>query len=169
MLRLAFILSLGLAQSAAANISVHFIEGAPKDRFQIVNLSTCDTGAINVTIDLSTASGALIFDTTGSGAGVEVFQPFELVSGADQVRQANAVSDGDTRVELSLTNLKPESAIAFTVDVDDTLPASANGQIMVSDSEMDGATFAVSRGSDTTTTTFKGSGRALLPYNFCQS
>ena len=72
-----------IAMPAAADIRVDFIEGAPKDRFEIANTATCALGAVEVVIDLSGSAGALVFDTEEAGQGVEVFQPFALVDGAD--------------------------------------------------------------------------------------
>ena len=70
--------SIGLAETA---IEVRFIESAPKDRFIINNTSECNLSEFTFSIDLSESVGKLIFDTTEAGAGVEVFQPFEIVSG----------------------------------------------------------------------------------------
>ena len=98
------VLALALASTAQADIAVQFIEGAPKDRFRITNQSGCPTGPIDVVIDLSASPAGLIFDTTGAGAGVEVFQPFEMVEGMSNVDATNRVSDGDTRAEISIAD-----------------------------------------------------------------
>lgn len=131
--------------AAQADLAVHFIEGAPKDRFRIMNLSACPTGPIDVVIDLSASPAGLIFDTTASGAGVEVFQPFEIVAGADRVIASQRVSDGDTAVQLSISDLPADGMVAFTVDVDDTAPSSANGQIRIAGTEIEGAQVVLSR------------------------
>ena len=139
MIRLLTAAALCAATVSHADVAVHFIEGAPKDRFRIMNMSPCGTGPVDVVIDLSGSSAGLIFDTTASGAGVEVFQPFEIVAGAENVIASPNVSDGDTAVSLSLSDLPADGMIAFTVDVDDTAPSSANGQIRIAGTEIEGA------------------------------
>ena len=128
---------------AAADISVRFIEGAPKDRFIIENTGDCTLGSLDVSIDLGTAAVGLIFDTSSAGAGVEVFQPFEVAQGADQLADAIIPTDGDTAVELTLSGLAIEGVFAFTVDIDDTGENSELGQIRVSDSEIAGASVTI--------------------------
>ena len=64
---------------AAADIVVRFDEGAPKDSFTITNADNCALPLTAITIDLAGSAAGLIFDVTGSGAGVSVFQPFQLV------------------------------------------------------------------------------------------
>jgi len=66
---------------AKTTIEVRFIESAPKDRFIIKNIGECNLSEFTFSIDLTESVGKLIFDTTEAGAGVEVFQPFEIVSG----------------------------------------------------------------------------------------
>ena len=128
---------------ASADIAVRFVEGAPKDRFVIENTGDCALGSLNVSIDLGTAAVGLIFDTTSEGAGVEVFQPFEVAQGADQLTDAIFPTDGDTAVELTLSGLATDGVFAFTVDVDDTGENSQLGQIRVSDSEIAGASVTI--------------------------
>lgn len=132
------------AVPALANVEVTFREGAPKDRFIIANTGGCAPGAVDITIDLSGSSAGLIFDVTNSGAGVEVFQPFVLVSGQSFVKSAPVVKDGDNKVTLSLSNLIKGQPVAFTVDVDDTAGAR---EITVSGSEIAGASISVEGGA----------------------
>ena len=131
------------APMAQADISARFIESAPKDRFVLTNLSGCPEGAVEIRIDLAGSAAGLIFDTTGSGAGVDVFQPFELVRGAELVRDPPQVRDGQTEVILSLTSLPAGAEIAFTVDVDDTRAVSDLGQTRVSGAEIAGARLEI--------------------------
>ena len=129
------------ATSAAADIAVTFIEGAPKDRFVLSSASGfCNGAPLTVSIDLSGSAGQLVFDVTPSGAGVEVFQPFELVAGRDLVRDVTRVSDGDQLVRLSLAGLAAGADVAFTIDVDDTIGAR---EITVTDAEIEGASVRV--------------------------
>ena len=167
MIRLAALLAI-LAQPAFADISAKFVESAPKDSFTFVNTSACATGPIDLTVDLSGSAAGLIFDTTGNGAGVEVFQPFELVAGGAELKSVEAVTDGDTSVKLRLKDLPAGGKIAFTIDVDDTLAASSNGQIMLSGGEIAGASVSMTVGGDTTRATFDNRGNATLALKDCQ-
>ena len=124
------------ASPALADLDVHFIEGAPKDRFEFAFTGDCPLGPMQITVDLNDSAGALIFDTTGGGAGVEVFQPFELIEGAEHVAASSRVSDGDRKITLDLTSIAPGNVVAFTIDVDDTV---SNRQITVNGSEIAGA------------------------------
>ncbi|MDB2407531.1 aggregation factor core [Jannaschia sp.] len=125
------------ATPAAADVVVTFDEGAPKDRFTIALEGDCALQSETVVIDLAPAPAGLIFDVTGSGAGIEVFQPFELATG--QLARMPEVRDGDRAVSLEVT-LAPSEAVAFTIDVDDTV--SARG-ITVSGAEIAGAVVRV--------------------------
>lgn len=150
---------LATSLTAQADIAVRFIESAPKDRFVIENVSDCAEGPMDITIDLATAPVGLIFDTTGAGAGVEVFQPFEVAEGGAALTNAIAPTDGDQSVTLNLAGLAPGGVFAFTVDVDDTAKSSALGQIRVSDAEISGATVTVNGVS----TAFDVRAMAVLP------
>ena len=101
------LLTLGLIFGTAANadLSITFDEGAPKDRFDISNRGTCDLDAFEITIDLSTSQGALFFDVTKTGKGIEVYQPFELVSAKKRIQDARIPTDGDTMVVLDVARL----------------------------------------------------------------
>lgn len=138
------------AAPALAQVGVRFVEGAPKDRFEFTNRSACALANTEITLDLSTSPAGLMFDTTSSGAGVDVFQPFELVEGAQALSAHTPVNDGDNQVVLSVRQLPPGARIAFTVDVDDTL--SQRG-ITIAGSEIAGATVRVAAGG------FSASGR----------
>ncbi len=150
---------------AMAHIQVAFIESAPKDRFVLINTGACALTDQSITLDLSTSKAGLIFDITSEGAGVDVFQPFELVRGADLVPIAPDVTDGMRSVTLSVPNFPAGAEIAFTVDVDDTLTTSDLGQIRISGSEIAGASLAV--GTDKTL--FDTTGRALLDRTACNA
>ena len=155
-----------IASPAWADLRVIFEEGAPKDRFSIVNVSRCDLGAARVTIDLEGSPYGLIFDTTGRGAGVEVFQPFELVSGGDQIHSLPKVMDGDTQITLALTGVGAGQTLAFTIDVDDT---KTDQEIIVSDGEITGAMVSVEQPSGTTTASFSNQAIASVKLASCIS
>lgn len=133
-----------LATPVFAGIELQFYEGAPKDRFEIRNISPCTLDDKTVTIDLTASNGGLIFDVTGEGAGVEVFQPLELVAGSERLVQKPLVKDGDTTMALDITKLERGETIAFTIDVDDT---AGQREITVNGSELAGATLQI--GDDT--------------------
>ena len=128
-----FLLSMSLAQ---ANVQVDFTESAPKDRFTIKNTGGCALNDLTLMLDLSNSAGKLIFDTTASGAGVEVFQPFEISKGDMKLISALTVNDGDTALSLSIPSLPSGEAVSFTIDVDDTLPQSELGKIRVTGAEI---------------------------------
>jgi len=126
-----------LSTAGHADLSVRFIEGAPKDRFEIKNVGACAVTASTLTLDLTTSQGALIFDVTGSGAGVEVFQPFEVIAGREALTTLPTIVDGQNSIDLPIATLGAGASIAFTIDVDDTLGAR---EITVTGSEISGAT-----------------------------
>lgn len=130
-----------LAAPVFADISVEFKEGAPKDRFFVSNVGTCDQSDLMLTIDFSDSAGALIFDTTASGAGVEVFQPFEVVSGADVLASLPTVTDGQTQVTLELASFPAGETLVLSTDLDDTIGAR---EITVRGSEFAGTSLSLS-------------------------
>jgi len=140
------ILTLLSVEAAQANIEVSFIEGAPKDQFVIKNKGKCSLEVLTVEIDLTKSAGRLIFDTTATGAGVEVFQPFEVTRGDITLVSQSVVKDGDAKLALSIPNLATGKSVSFTIDVDDTLPVSELGKIRVSGSEIKNGLVKVSSG-----------------------
>jgi len=155
-----------LATLAHADISARFIEGAPKDRFEITSMSDCLVGPVSVSIDLEGSAGGLIFDTTDKGAGVEVFQPFELVKGSDIVTRAPMVLDGDTALSLDLSMMPKGQTVAFTLDVDDTGGAR---EITVSGAEIEGAKVILQTAEGATSALFGSDARASLEQSGCSS
>jgi len=144
-MRLATLFAL-IATPAFADVSLTFIESAPKDRFVITNAG-CPFGKTALTIDLRTAPAGVIFDVTASGAGVEVFQPVEVVAGDVTPSQ---VKDGDQVLTLQIARLATNADIVISADLDDLQTNGALGQIRVSGSEIaqttatlktDGATY----------------------------
>ena len=147
-----------------ADLRVRFIEGAPKDKFVFENVGDCPVSDTTVLLDLSTARGKLIFDVTSQGAGVEVFQPFELVEGRDALVTLPTVRDGQASVELEIASLDPSAAIAFTIDVDDTL---GQREITVSGTEIEGATVYYANAKREKRVLFNASADALLAVAGC--
>ncbi|MEM6408486.1 MAG: aggregation factor core [Pseudomonadota bacterium] len=154
---------------AYGNISVTFDEGAPKDRFTFTNSGACAIGPAKLVLNLGDSAAGLIFDTTGQGAGVEVFQPYETVAGAASLASVSEVSDGDNRLELSISTLPAGESVAFTIDVDDTLRKSALGQIQITDSEIAGATVMLSSAQGDVSGVFDNTSRAVIRTSGCTS
>lgn len=125
-----------VAMPASAELSVRFFEGAPKDRFEIEYSGNCSLSDVTVQIDLGASTAGLILDITGSGAGVSVYQPLELVAGRELLVQEPVAKDGDTVINLPISTLADGDRIVFTTDVDDT---KGTGPTMVSGAEITGA------------------------------
>ncbi|MCO4823514.1 MAG: aggregation factor core [Amylibacter sp.] len=141
------------ATTAAADLIVTFDEGAPKDRFTFQNTGTGSLPAATLRIDLKNSAGGLVFDVTDQGAGVEVFQPFELTSGIGAVTKTSPVTDGDTQLAIDITGLQPNQKLAFTIDVDDTL---GQREITVNDAEISGAEGSITAQNLRSSASFSG-------------
>ena len=135
----------------ASGLEVSFREGAPKDRFEIRN-GACAIADAHLTIDLEGSAGRLVFDVTSAGAGVQVFQPFEVVAGRGGLSALPQVRDGDRSVTLPIARLDGGGTIAFTIDVDDTIAAR---EITVADGEIVGATVRLETGAGTAIARFE--------------
>lgn len=151
---------------ALSDIQVSFRDGAPKDTFRIVNMAGCATGPVALTIDLNPSAGKLIFDVTSAGAGVEVFQPLELVRGSNFLAGVPDVVDGQKTLVLDIVNLPPNGEIAFTIDVDDTIGAR---EITVNGSEMGGSLLMLQAASTSTDAVFDTSAIARVQTPACVS
>ncbi|MDJ0612817.1 MAG: aggregation factor core [Rhizobiaceae bacterium] len=152
-------LVLGLVTAANAGISAKFDEGAPKDRFTLINSSKCALKNASVTFDLSSSNAGLIFDVTASGAGVEVYQPLEFVTGEDKLTAIPKVYDGDNQLTLNISELPVGESIAFTIDVDDTL---GGQEIIVTDPEITGAQIQLDESGKKVSALFEANAVAKL-------
>lgn len=155
-----------LSTPALADIRVDFDEGAPVDRFTIRNTGACPLGPATVTIDLSGSAGGLIFDVTGAGAGIQVFQPFRVVVGEALLTGLPEVSDGDTSIVLPLRGLESGAQVAFTIDVDDTVSSYGT---MIAGSEIEGATLRIDTGNGAMEGAFGRDSRAAVAVASCVS
>lgn len=153
-----------LGTTAAADVVVTFNESAPKDSFTITNTGDCRLEGIEVRIDLAGSAAGLIFDVTGAGAGVQVFQPLELVTGRDLLSNLPEVRDGDTALSLFVTSLEPTQQIVFTIDVDDT---AGRSETMVSGAEITGATASVRLDGQNAVANFDGTAKARVSWDGC--
>lgn len=149
------------ASTAYADISVRFIESAPKDRFVFDN-GSCAISQVDVEIDLTGSAGALIFDVTAAGAGVEVFQPVEVQSGTVTLTPA---TDGDQKLQFQIDNFGAGAQVVISADLDDVLINGALGQIRVADSELLGATVRMIIDGQTVSADFtSGNDLAVVPF-----
>ncbi len=156
-----------LCQQASASLDIRFVESAPKDWFSVTNQSECTLAEFTLTIDLAASAGGLIFDTTATGAGVEVFQPFQIRSGELSLLSAG-VDDGANRLSIVVRNLQPSASASFTIDVDDTLTVSELGMIRVSGAEISGGTVTVeSANNPDFNGAFDNTGKLRLPAPQC--
>ncbi|GAA0777912.1 aggregation factor core [Roseibium denhamense] len=160
-------IALTVSVPALADLSVRFDEGAPKDRFTISASGGCDiSGPMTVTIDLKPSPYGLIFDTTSSGAGVQVFQPFEITDGRGNLSALPEVKDGDNRIDLDVKGLRTFEKISFTIDVDDTVQ---NREITVSNGEITGAKVVALRDGMRSEAAFGPDAVATLKMTDCVS
>ena len=156
-----------LASQAAAQIEVSFRDGAPKDRFVIQNSGACETAPMTLAIDMERSVGKVIFDVTSAGAGVEVFQPLEIVEGAQHLSAIPQVRDGQNQLAFDLKALPSGARIAFTIDVDDTI---GQREITVSGSELQGSALLVTdAGFEAAPAVFDANARATLKTPDCLS
>ncbi|PJI92440.1 hypothetical protein BC777_1291 [Yoonia maricola] len=154
-----------LAPPAIADITVRFVESAPKDRF-VISSDTCPLQDVDVLIDLDGSVGGLIFDVTGAGAGVEVFQPVEVQSG---LVTAQPVVDGDQQLSFQINDLRAGDDIVISADLDDVLTNSSLGQIRVGGSELDGAVVQMTIAGETQTAVFAEGANTLVLAHSCLS
>lgn len=152
---LSILFCLSATGAAAQNVTVQFLDGAPKDSLTLKNTG-CPILNTTFVLDLGGSAGALIFDTSAQGAGVAVFQPVESQSNNVAL---SPVSDGDQVLDMRVTTLPIDGVLRLTADLDDTLSGS---QITVSGSEMAGATITAIAAGQSTTNTFDSNGIAQL-------
>ena len=125
------------------DVSFAFTESAPRDRFEIRNESSAGQPIQRVRLEMLRSAGRLYFDTVQGGAGVDVFQPFQVDSGDARLAADPAVKDGDDRVDLVFQRFEPGQRFQFSIDVDDRLGDSDMGPTRVSGREMEGAVLTV--------------------------
>lgn len=155
---------LAITTGASANLRLEFREGAPKDRFVLSNVGTCNLEDVSVTIDLKNSQGKLIFDITGDGAGVEVFQPFEIESGSKLLAKLPTVVDGQTEVTLDLPLFKAGKRLVVSTDLDDTI---GQREITVKASEFSGTVINVSVGGKLFSSQIEDKPETVVDLNGC--
>jgi len=162
------ILLIALVSTAHAAIEVTFVEDAPKDRFVIANAGDCTVEHLTVVIDLAPSAGGLYFDTTDSGAGVQVFQPFEVADGALRLLSGDvaggSVQDGQKSLTVQIAHLAAGARAGFTIDVDDTVVGGALGQSRVTTAEISGSRVRLERDAHAPLEArFDAAGKAVTP------
>ena len=151
----------------SAEVVLRFYEGAPTDAFEIrASEDGCLAGPATLAIDLGGSAGGLILDVTGQGAGVEVFQPLVVTSGADFLADLPVVADGDTVLTLELAALPVGAPLRFTLDLDDTLGPRG---ITVAGSELTGALARLSTPGGVISAPFGADNTATLKGFGCHS
>ena len=159
-----------LSATVYADIQVSFKDGAPKDKFVIENTSTCAVKDISMTIDLLQSTGRLIFDTSESGKGVEVFQLFEVTRGQIALKANTQVNDGATQLSLDIKTIAANDFASFTIDVDDTLSTSQLGNIRVTGNEIANASVLINiNGDEIVKAAFDLDGKALVTMSKCSA
>jgi len=151
---------------AVADLLASFDEGAPKDRFTFTNTGTCAITNAKLTLDLSSSKSGLIFDVTGDGAGVDVFQPLVIMSGADALEHIPTVKDGDNQLTLDVKKLDAGQSIALTIDVDDTM---GDRETIISGAEISGAKIHFSQANKSTSVIFNSNARTTVKRDSCAS
>jgi len=162
---------------AGPAVEAGFIVGAPIDRLLVTNRSHDGWQIKQLTWDLTLSAGKVIFDTTASGAGVQVFQPFRQLSAQDTrlaggqlsddtqlavLAAEPTVTDGDQSLALVFRSFGPQQVFGMSIDVDDQI---ASREITVESNEMKGArlelVFAHEQNDDfTLTASFDDQARA---------
>ena len=164
MIRIATCLLMLCAGSAQADLSLHFFEGAPKDRFVLTNTGTCPLAEATLTLDIGAAAAGLLFDATPGGAGVDVYQPFEVIEGRGALLGLPELADGDTVLSLNLAGLAAGGIVSFSLDVDDT---GTGRPETISGSEIAGAVVTLVMGETTLEMAFSDQASAVIPIAPC--
>lgn len=133
------VMTIAPAMACGPMATVQFMESSPQDRFEIVNNSADDWTVAYLELMLDGSAGGLIFDTEGGGPGTSMYQPFGTGPSDIEALVPPTVGDGETALTLEFAGFDPGHRFVFTIDVDDTLPYSADGRQRVTDSEIDGA------------------------------
>ncbi|MGB0684292.1 MAG: hypothetical protein ACPGOV_16425 [Magnetovibrionaceae bacterium] len=159
-------------RACAPEVTVSFVEAAPKDIFQISNRSGAGWKIRAVAIDLEGSRGKLLFDTRFGGPGENVYQPFEALDGQVSLASQPDLQDGQTGILLTFHDFVPGQDFRFTIDVDDQLATSDMGRTMISGAEIEGAAIkAILVQNDGTEITeaaqFDRQGRAVLGSGAC--
>lgn len=136
-------LTLGSAARACGpEVVIRFIDSSP-DLFIIENKSQEPWTLLSLEFRAQNSAGRVVFDTDFGGAGASEPQQFEPVEGEVGLMQAPVVADGAEDLTLHFTNFQAGRSFVFTIDLDDRLENSAEGQAYVTGEEISGAEVTV--------------------------
>lgn len=132
-------LTLGpVAHACGPEVVIRFIDASP-DLFIIENKSQEPWTLLSLEFRAEHSAGRVVFDTDFGGAGASEPQQFEIVEGEVGLMQAPVVADGAEELTLHFTNFQAGRSFVFTIDLDDRLGNSAEGQAYVTGEEIAGA------------------------------
>lgn len=128
----------GQALACGPDARILFTEGSD-DTFLIENNSVLGLSLQQMAIDLTSASGGIIFDTEQGGAGWSAYRPFTPLPSSAILRAASSGLDGFQHLTLVFDRFAPGDRFTFEIDLDDQLQNSEFGQTIVSGNEIAGA------------------------------
>ena len=146
-----------IATPAMAEIQVQFYTA--NDGFLITNLDNCPLSDVEIKIDMSSSSGALVFDTFPGPPGLNQSQSLRILSGSDFLSQTPVVRDGSQKLTLAVKELPSDESILIALDTDSRDSAWSNTE------EIKGSVVTIS-GSETAA--FNNKGTALIPNASCK-
>lgn len=126
-MQIALLLALLSTPACGPTLEAVFIEGAPRDRFDLISHAEAPWQVSRVEIVLEGSAGALIFDTAEGGPGRLVSQPFQTGAGEAVLAEVPTLADGARRLVLRFETFEGGQRFGFTTDLDDTSPSGAIG------------------------------------------
>ncbi|MBX2855335.1 MAG: hypothetical protein KTR21_10115 [Rhodobacteraceae bacterium] len=121
---LALLLSTAPALACDPVARVIYRESAPTDFLTIENASVGQWRLTALEIDLAPSAGQLVFDPLPGGSGIGSAAPMLWASGVQPSTPPTPL-DGAKRATLNFAGLPPQQRSVFSLDLDDTLPASS--------------------------------------------
>ena len=126
------------ARACGPEVVIRFIDSSP-DLFIIENKSLEPWTLLSLEFHAANSAGRVVFDTDFGGAGASEPQQFEAVEGEVGLMKAPVVADGAEELALHFSNFAPGRTFVFSIDLDDRLENSAEGQAYVTGEEIAGA------------------------------
>lgn len=103
-------------------LRVEFLEAQSDDSLRFVNVANCPgVEILEVSVDLSTALGPVIFDTASGGPGYEdeESEGVTAINGGGHLGEISRLSDGGRVLTVALEAFGQGESLAITVDFDD--------------------------------------------------
>lgn len=148
---------------AAADLSITFRDGNPRDRFTVRNTG-CAVVTGQLVIDLAPSAGGVIVDAVRGGPGTKDPMPVEVEAGRLTVAP---VADGARRLSMHLGGLAAGERAVVTLDLDDTRGWWPGPRVEVFEQEMAGATATLAAPHGTARATFDATGSARIAGASC--